>query len=786
MIDGTSKLPSPAPEDLTSSAPEDANEVISLPQGPRGDAGPPGPTGPTGPLGDDGPLGPLGPTGTTGVTGGTGITGPTGPTGPTGDQGPPGLGVYIQQLEGILGDVPVAHQGRFVTDAFELDISTAGTTFDKHFGALLRSGFPGLDAFTPPSSIFATNNFPISGGTGYNSFAGGIFMRSDAGSGNQIRSLEQLHVVAHARQLTTKLLPLILGDGAACGIYIRDSNTGKVIGFEIYATDGLTVGIRATTYTDSQASGPSVLFDAPCNVEGIYLRFMDDGNNHVFQISADGRTFMDIFSQSRTAFLAVTDSWGVGVRCSNTRPAAATVFYFKDEPVDIAGTISDWDVQHTEFLGTSGTDVLSWSDGIHNHIFSNQGFAPQYPGNVKINGFDTVSFNLHAGDHTAGESMTAQFGTLTVATFEDLTLIFVLKSPADSSSAFLNSLGTIGNGTVAFYIVNGHLAIRDQATHVVQEFPDLTVLDSTRYVISFWRESGVYKASLNGVVSGTTFSHPGTIFDSIFYLGQDGNFGHTASWGQFDLSEFYAFSTALSDPTRTNIENNFINKWLKISSPDVLPNIFAWWDAEHPNVNPPGSFAWPNARAGSAGSPHIALPVPSLEPTLVSADADFGGHNSYDVPNRITTNMSIPLGRFVVCVVARLTQAGLIYLHGDTLTANSSQVSTTDSFVDRAGTSSSFSFTAIALNATKTVTHRYRGTHATEVVRVNGVSLTETPGATGDPGIGAITKLLHIFGNETGSAGALGKIAGIYVLSGDVSDDDVDALEEYTRRFGHY
>jgi hypothetical protein len=87
---------------------------LAGPQGPAGPAGPAGPQGPAGAQGIMGVPGPVGPAGTAGAVGPAGSQGPAGPVGPagalgaqgltglTGAQGPPGAGLSVGTLSGIV------------------------------------------------------------------------------------------------------------------------------------------------------------------------------------------------------------------------------------------------------------------------------------------------------------------------------------------------------------------------------------------------------------------------------------------------------------------------------------------------------------------------------------------------------------------------------------------------------------------------------------------------------------------------------------------------------------
>jgi hypothetical protein len=111
------------------------------------------------------------------------------------------------------------------------------------------------------------------------------------------------------------------------GLFVHDTTGGKGIMFE-YLNDAAT--IRATGYNSPFATGSFnstrvAVALAPSIPQPKWLRIAKVSGNLVFSISADGKTFYSMLSESATAFLANAPSRG-GFAVSSARSGGIPVF----------------------------------------------------------------------------------------------------------------------------------------------------------------------------------------------------------------------------------------------------------------------------------------------------------------------------------------------------------------------------------------------------------------------------------------------------------------------------
>jgi len=111
------------------------------------------------------------------------------------------------------------------------------------------------------------------------------------------------------------------------GMVLRESGTGKLISFgpvfysgRMYSLDQWTN--PTTNASDSHGGSLNVSF----GWGAAYLKVKDDGVNHIFSASVDGITYMQLFSQGRTSFLAgAANQVGLGYNAQCVGYAGTTV-----------------------------------------------------------------------------------------------------------------------------------------------------------------------------------------------------------------------------------------------------------------------------------------------------------------------------------------------------------------------------------------------------------------------------------------------------------------------------
>ena len=118
---------------------------------------------------------------------------------------------------------------------------------------------------------------------------------------------------------------------------------------------------------------------------------------------------------------------------------------------------------------------------------------------------------------------------------------------------------------------------------------------------------------------------------------------------------------------------------------------------------------------------------------------------------------SVPVGAFTAIVVTNLTAAGILVEHGTGANPSSALLGTTGDTVQVARGGPVVSGKDLSANwatgAAKISVHRYNGTHASHVLRVNGAPQTLTNGAgTADPGTAVLTAALNLGARNDGAS----------------------------------
>jgi hypothetical protein len=158
------------------------------------------------------------------------------------------------------------------------------------------------------SADFAWTN---QGGATVTDFAGTIALRAP---GSSSASFRLLHRAAPTPPWTLIAAFTLLGvpknaDGAnpKAGLALRESGTGKFIGFYLNRNDTSPMRFVVERWTNETTYGGSTpflnnrpFFHSPV----IFLRVVDDNTNLIYSVSSDGVEWVQVFSESRTAFLS--------------------------------------------------------------------------------------------------------------------------------------------------------------------------------------------------------------------------------------------------------------------------------------------------------------------------------------------------------------------------------------------------------------------------------------------------------------------------------------------------
>lgn len=158
---------------------------------------------------------------------------------------------------------------------------------------------------------------------------GNLFVRNPGTSGSLSSRIKTAPSTPYT--ITAGIVPFVPGTtGAQAGLVVRESSTGKLIQFGPHRDIGLSV----SKYTNGDTfSAHYLTLDIVAFAGILWLQITDNGTNLLFNVSVDGRNFIQIHSVSRTDFMAGgPDEVGFGVAKSST-----------PSTVDAGMTLVHWD-----------------------------------------------------------------------------------------------------------------------------------------------------------------------------------------------------------------------------------------------------------------------------------------------------------------------------------------------------------------------------------------------------------------------------------------------------------
>ena len=208
----------------------------------------------------------------------------------------------------------------------DLFLPSDGFAVERDTGAAWVPWGPLFPLTVPPTAGWSWVN---QGSSTISAAGGGIYMQQPAGGGNAL-SLYMRTMPAAPFTITAALIPLLYDiDYTGAGIAIRDSSSSRIITFRIAYTASLMQVQRysdATTYVSTSVSAAT-----RAGRHVLWLRIADDSTNLKYSISADGQNWIEILSESRTAYLANSDQVGFFAYANNaTYPAGATLISWNE------------------------------------------------------------------------------------------------------------------------------------------------------------------------------------------------------------------------------------------------------------------------------------------------------------------------------------------------------------------------------------------------------------------------------------------------------------------------
>jgi hypothetical protein len=227
-------------------------------------------------------------------------------------------------------------------------------------------------------------------------------------------------------------------------------------------------------------------------------------------------------------------------------------------------------------------------------------------------------------------------------------------------------------------------------------------------------------------------------------------------------------------------------------TPADLDDLIVWCESDT-LVQAGTVSSWTNQADGA--NPLIVALGAGFRPTYTASDADFGGEPSVvfsqGTPNWLHTTNDVSLGAFtIVHVCKHTTSNGYIHHQTDGSDANyCRQDGTTVSAIRLPLASGKNSTATWAVDAgAMTLVHRYGGTHAGHILRVNGADLSLNNGvSTDDPGTGAVVAKVGLMAQANSATPSSGKVAAFFVVNRALTDPEVLSLEAYLQdKYGHY
>lgn len=139
---------------------------------------------------------------------------------------------------------------------------------------------------------------------------GGISLRTD----QEAWSCLTQPVPAAPWTLTAAILPWVRPGYAQTGLVLYDEATGRLLTMVYSHGNGSMIEVAqwnsVTSFQGVLAAITNYAFTA--GIAPVWLRIQDDGSQYRFSLSGDGRTWEQIASNSRTAWLSATRiGWGV-------------------------------------------------------------------------------------------------------------------------------------------------------------------------------------------------------------------------------------------------------------------------------------------------------------------------------------------------------------------------------------------------------------------------------------------------------------------------------------------
>lgn len=194
------------------------------------------------------------------------------------------------------------------------NLSDSGTFYANNG----TSNFGPIFPVTPPNTVsFSWRNQ----GTASETAVGNalyLLAVSDGTGNNNVRGRE-ITLPSTPVSITSMLLTQgVQAQFPACGMYFADNGTGRLTLFAPTVVSGV-LNWRVDHFTNATTISANVFSQGVLPSDSsVTIKLQDNGTNHVFFISSNGgQTFLQVFSESRTVWLATPDRVGYFCNAAN-------------------------------------------------------------------------------------------------------------------------------------------------------------------------------------------------------------------------------------------------------------------------------------------------------------------------------------------------------------------------------------------------------------------------------------------------------------------------------------
>jgi hypothetical protein len=224
---------------------------------------------------------------------------------------------------------------------------------------------------------------------------------------------------------------------------------------------------------------------------------------------------------------------------------------------------------------------------------------------------------------------------------------------------------------------------------------------------------------------------------------------------------------------------------LSFAGPASLSGLYLWTKSDVGVTGAPVSN-W----ADQSGGGRDWTAAGAARPTFNATDAQFNGLPSlgFVSPQCMVTTATLTYGAFTLFMAVRCLSAGFLYNRTAGPDYLFGTTGNTTSIVYPGGSSANNLSTNWAVSATpRTIARVFDGTHAGDILRINGVTQTLSTVSGGDPGLTGVAGTAGLFASNTGTTSSTGTMAEVILYNRALTPTEYGNVESYLRaRYGYY